>query len=492
MACDIACGMRHFEACLATLQPCGLLYSTSGRRHFSSVLCHYSVACDIVAISTKREKVCGNAYVADEWFDRLPVRVQDCIWEAAFYHFLNTLPRVRGQTLPSSILALMGQWMDTTHTFHLAFGEMTMTPVNFTAIIGLLFGGQSVVFDDLMRTLDCASLPDFEVTRQFNWGVAALSYLYYGTDLCVGGAHLKVGYRRVTESRLVSTESSPCRAYMALRATLIEVSKGDVADYPNFIQSAVGYQHKWLLLLSLFYDMFYLGERVYKWELGPDQRGVPHDVPYYMLSTRSIRLEQDIVASRRGLATIDLLVAFMLSAYAIFVRTQLLVHMPPPIEFDPFIERQQRSKRVRRGSDSGAPDTAVVLTSQSMDRVLLSLSSWTTRVKQHRVSISDYIKVCQLYEAACPKLAVVRLSDEHISNIWVQPGLLQWLINHFDPSDNLLHHNDFEIYLLFEEFNIISGRIPVVKEVPVAYSEVGADSESTDLLTARFLLGPDI
>ncbi|KDP41093.1 hypothetical protein JCGZ_03223 [Jatropha curcas] len=60
---------------------------------------------------------------------------------------------------------------------------------------------------------------------------------------------------------------------------------------------------------------------------------------------------------------------------------------------------------------------------------------------------------------------VNRLS--YYRNIQVQPGLLQWLINHFDPSDNLFHDNDFEICPLFEEFNIIYGRIPVTEEVPV-------------------------
>ncbi|KDP22041.1 hypothetical protein JCGZ_02993 [Jatropha curcas] len=45
--------------------------------------------------------------------------------------------------------------------------------------------------------------------------------------------------------------------------------------------------------------------------------------------------------------------------------------------------------------------------------------------------------------------------------------LLQWLINHFDPLDNLFRHNDFEICPLFEEPGIIFGRIPVIEEVPI-------------------------
>ena len=35
-------------------------------------------------------------------------------------------------------------WMDTTHTFHLPFGEMTITPLDFVAIIRLSFSGEPI------------------------------------------------------------------------------------------------------------------------------------------------------------------------------------------------------------------------------------------------------------------------------------------------------------------------------------------------------------
>ncbi|KDP41058.1 hypothetical protein JCGZ_03164 [Jatropha curcas] len=50
--------------------------------------------------------------------------------------------------------------------------------------------------------MDLALLPplqDLDATRQFNWGATALSYLYHGMDLCIRGAHLKVGYKRAIE-----------------------------------------------------------------------------------------------------------------------------------------------------------------------------------------------------------------------------------------------------------------------------------------------------
>ncbi|KDP34433.1 hypothetical protein JCGZ_12793 [Jatropha curcas] len=61
----------------------------------------------------------------------------------------------------------------------------------------------------------------------------------------------------------------------------------------------------------------------------------------YTLSNRSIRLEQDITTAQKGSAATDHLAAFVLGAYTIFVWTQLLVYIPPLIEFDPFTEAEE-------------------------------------------------------------------------------------------------------------------------------------------------------
>ncbi|KDP20207.1 hypothetical protein JCGZ_10645 [Jatropha curcas] len=74
---------------------------------------------------------------------------------------------------------------------------------------------------------------------------------------------------------------------------------------------------------------------------------------------------------------------------------------------------------------------------------------------------------CSLSHKDWDLLSPFELNGLSYRNIQVQPGLLQWLINHFDPSGNLFHHNDFKIGPLFKELNIIFGRIAVVEEVPV-------------------------
>ncbi|KDP30165.1 hypothetical protein JCGZ_18198 [Jatropha curcas] len=139
---------------------------------------------------------------------------------------------------------------------------------------------------------------------------------------------------------------------------------GDVANYPDH-SGCYCVPAEVLLVFGLSYNMYYLGKRLYKWELGPDQRRVPHDMPYYMLSTRSIQLEQDITAAQRGSTATHHLAAFV----------QLLVHLPPPSKFDSFVEaedldrghddapvrQQQHSKRARGGFDFRALDTAVIV-----------------------------------------------------------------------------------------------------------------------------------
>ena len=46
----------------------------------------------------------------------------------------------------AAMCALIERWMDTTHTFHLPFGEMIVTPLDFAAITGLSFSGEPVPF----------------------------------------------------------------------------------------------------------------------------------------------------------------------------------------------------------------------------------------------------------------------------------------------------------------------------------------------------------
>ncbi|KDP24844.1 hypothetical protein JCGZ_25298 [Jatropha curcas] len=94
----------------------------------------WAVACATVTV---RAIGTGNSAETPMW----PVNGSIGIQEVGFGCFIDTLPRVQGRTLPYSILALMEWWMDTAHTFHLLFDEMTITPVEFAAIISFRLEG---------------------------------------------------------------------------------------------------------------------------------------------------------------------------------------------------------------------------------------------------------------------------------------------------------------------------------------------------------------
>ncbi|KDP30066.1 hypothetical protein JCGZ_18391 [Jatropha curcas] len=171
------------------------------------------------------------------------------------------------------------------------------------------------------------------------------------------------------------------------------------------------------------------------------------DIRIFRQLLNDLSWDKDIVAVWRGSAATDHLAAFVHSAYAVFLRTQLLVHVPPPAEFDPFAEaedldrgkgaaqQQQHGKHLRRGSESRASDATIVVGTPEhgpgasfsfiLDRTCQPtqgmLEMHIVSLYQMHLSIDDYNKVCHLYEAVRLKLAVARLSDEHVSRVDMAP-----------------------------------------------------------------------
>ncbi|KDP30073.1 hypothetical protein JCGZ_18621 [Jatropha curcas] len=82
--------------CWGTIEPYGVLHSTSGARHLSSgfALLPYGLRHNSYK-SVRHGKFGGNTDAADEWFDRLPEWVQERIREAGFGRFVDTLPRTK-------------------------------------------------------------------------------------------------------------------------------------------------------------------------------------------------------------------------------------------------------------------------------------------------------------------------------------------------------------------------------------------------------------
>ncbi|KDP44420.1 hypothetical protein JCGZ_16253 [Jatropha curcas] len=89
--------------------------------------------------------------------------MQSRVVAAGFGDYVAGLRRTQPRFPPAMRYALMERWNDCTHTFIFNFREMTLTPIDYTAITGLGFDGPvapldaryqtAALGDELVRTL---------------------------------------------------------------------------------------------------------------------------------------------------------------------------------------------------------------------------------------------------------------------------------------------------------------------------------------------------
>ena len=95
-----------------------------------------------------RLRGCGNRILCDKWYKELPASVKLKVAEAGFGEFVKVLGNEYSCRKRTILRALVDRWWDTTHTFHFdEFGEMTMTPSDFSAITGIPVFGMPVEYD---------------------------------------------------------------------------------------------------------------------------------------------------------------------------------------------------------------------------------------------------------------------------------------------------------------------------------------------------------
>ncbi|XP_058211681.1 protein MAIN-LIKE 1-like [Rhododendron vialii] len=78
-------------------------------------------------------------------YQSLSARVRQLIDKAGFSEFIQTLTPARNDH--AILVVLAERWRDTTNTFHLPIGEMTVTPADFAAITDLRVGGEPIPFN---------------------------------------------------------------------------------------------------------------------------------------------------------------------------------------------------------------------------------------------------------------------------------------------------------------------------------------------------------
>lgn len=91
-------------------------------------------------VAKQDAKCCGNATKAVELYGKLLDFVKAMLDDSTVRYFIPVVLACTSQKL-FIVRGLFEFFWDTTNTFHLPWGEMTMTPLDFSILMGLSFGG---------------------------------------------------------------------------------------------------------------------------------------------------------------------------------------------------------------------------------------------------------------------------------------------------------------------------------------------------------------
>ncbi|KDP20580.1 hypothetical protein JCGZ_04227 [Jatropha curcas] len=89
---------------------------------------------------------------ASAFRDLLGPPMRSRVVAAGFGDYAAGLRHTQPRFPPAMRYALMERWNDCTHTFIFGFGEMTLTPIDYTAITGLGFDGPTAPLDARYQT----------------------------------------------------------------------------------------------------------------------------------------------------------------------------------------------------------------------------------------------------------------------------------------------------------------------------------------------------
>ena len=82
-----------------------------------------------------------------EWYNLLVPETRGYIREASFEPIISLL--LEKSASATLVQCLIERWWDTTHTFHIAKCEMTVTPYDFYSITDLSFEGAIISLDSV-------------------------------------------------------------------------------------------------------------------------------------------------------------------------------------------------------------------------------------------------------------------------------------------------------------------------------------------------------
>ena len=89
----------------------------------------------------------GNPASVKKWFAKLPPATRARIKDTGFHSFINAISGRSTKHDKAGLRALVERWIDTTHTFHLPFGEMIISPGDFAYLTSIPCDGRLIEFD---------------------------------------------------------------------------------------------------------------------------------------------------------------------------------------------------------------------------------------------------------------------------------------------------------------------------------------------------------
>ncbi|WCJ42032.1 hypothetical protein M5689_022860 [Euphorbia peplus] len=363
-------------------------------------------------VSAIKLKIVGNLTQPISWYNALPPIVQERIQATGFGPLISMLSPRGVRTDRAALAPLVERWMDSTHSFHFLHGEMTITPLDFSAITGLPFQGEHISFDsklvcpalakdsiDLLLgfspsysgklqtralegywigriatgtlltsleieqcarcyiwfLLSCTLFPssssncywqilpvltDLDKLPRLNWGAAGLAHLYHGLDSCcrgtLGKGQVKLKgfglvlliwayeYGLLKRPKMYPLNSGFPRIGAWVQSLGLQVSGGErigpvspsltIRPFDQLTKSPWIPRDYWLdsmvhaaplsdrriLLEGPLSRVWYLGERVRGWDLGPVDRPVPPPPPQSMFWASGIQSDSKEMVALDG------------------------------------------------------------------------------------------------------------------------------------------------------------------------------------------------
>ena len=101
----------------------------------------------LLQLDASRLRAGGSPSSVRRWYEVLPPAAKARVAETGFEPFILTISARSKKHDKKGLQALVERWMDTTHTFHLPVGEMTITPGDFAFLTGISCEGRMIEFD---------------------------------------------------------------------------------------------------------------------------------------------------------------------------------------------------------------------------------------------------------------------------------------------------------------------------------------------------------